>query len=154
MAIVYLSLGSNRGDRAALLEEAYAQIETTIGSITARSPVFETAPWGFDSPHMFLNACAAVETTMSPSDCLVHINRIEKRLGRTRTAKSGYSDRTMDIDILFYDNLICETAELVIPHPHLHKRLFVLEPLVTIAPDLKHPVLHQTMSNLLKALNE
>lgn len=153
MAIVYLSLGSNRGDRIALMEAAYAHIETTIGSIMARSPVFETEPWGFDSPHLFLNACAAVETTMSPSDCLLHLNRIEKGLGRTRVAKSRYADRTMDIDILLYDDLVYTSFDLIIPHPRLHERRFVLEPLVSIAPNLKHPLLHQSMEELLEALN-
>lgn len=153
MSLLYLSLGSNRGDRADLIEEAYVQISTTIGPIVARSPVFETKPWGFASPYLFLNACAAVETTISPLDCLLHLNAIEKRLGRTRTADSGYVDRTMDLDMLLYDDLILETPDLILPHPHLHERSFVLEPLVSIAPHLKHPLLHQTMSELLEVLN-
>jgi len=152
MTRVYLSLGSNLGDSSALLEEATGLVEQLIGPITARSCVVESEPWGFDSPHRFKNACLAVETTMSPLDCLRILKSIEKRMGRLKRDEKGYSDRLIDIDMLLFGDCILTTPALTLPHPHIQDRLFVLEPLVEIAPTLLHPLLGKTMQALLEAL--
>lgn len=152
MSIVYLSLGSNLGDRIVLLEKAVGLIEKSIGSVVARSTIRETEPWGYASAHRFINACIAINTTRSPLNCLSALQSIEKRMGRLKNGQKGYSDRLIDIDILLYDDLVVENAELVLPHPHLHERMFVLEPMVEIAPDLVHPRFGLTMRALYEAL--
>lgn len=152
MSVVYLSLGSNLGDRIALLEKAVGLIEESIGSVVARSTMMETEPWGFASAHRFINACIAVNTARSPLDCLIALQSIEKRMGRLKNGKNGYSDRNIDIDIILYDDLVMETSDLVLPHPRLHERLFVLEPMVEIAPNLVHPRFGLTMRSLYEAL--
>jgi 2-amino-4-hydroxy-6-hydroxymethyldihydropteridine diphosphokinase len=152
MSIVYLSLGSNLGDRIALLEEAVGLIEESIGSVVARSTMRETEPWGYASANRFINACIALNTARSPLDCLSALQSIEKHMGRLKNGKEGYSDRNIDIDILLYDDLVMETSDLVLPHPRLHERLFVLEPMVEIAPNLVHPRFGLTMRSLYEAL--
>ncbi|MDP4278431.1 MAG: 2-amino-4-hydroxy-6-hydroxymethyldihydropteridine diphosphokinase [Bacteroidota bacterium] len=153
MALVYLSLGSNLGDRKTYLTKAIELIEQEIGPVTARSAFYETKPWGYESDHLFLNACIAAETALSPSDCLLHLKEGERRLGRLKIADSRYSDRVIDMDILFYDNLILNEPGLVIPHPLMHHRSFVLKPLVEIAPEFIHPVLKKSMLELLESLS-
>jgi len=153
MSLIYLSLGSNLGDRGAYLSKAIGFIEQEIGPVTARSLFYETDPWGFHSTNKFLNACIAAETTLSPSDCLGHLKGIETRLGRLKSAKNSYSDRVIDIDMLFFDNIIQDADDLILPHPHLHTRDFVLRPLLDIAPDLVHPVLKKTIRELFTRLS-
>ena len=152
MSVVYLSLGSNLGNRIALLEKAVGLIEESIGGVVARSSMKETEPWGYASTHRFINACIAVNTPRSPLECLTVLQSIEKSMGRLKNGKNGYSDRLIDIDIIQYDDLVMETSELVLPHPHLHERLFVLEPMVEIAPNLVHPRFGLTMRSLYEAL--
>ena len=153
MALVYLGLGSNLGQKEEFLRRAMEEIEKQIGLITARSAFYISEPWGFDSPNSFINACVAVNTPLSPQECIHLISEIERGLGRIKTKSEGYKDRRIDIDILFYDQLVIQEENLTIPHPMLHQRSFVLNPLSAIAPDLLHPVFNKTVESLLKELS-
>jgi len=152
MALVYLGLGSNLGRKDEFLELAIVEIEKQIGLIVARSAFYNYAPWGFESPNSFKNACVAVETTLDPQACLRITSSVESILGRVRQATDGYKDRVIDIDLLFYDQLVLNDENLTIPHPLAHHRRFVLEPLAEISPKLMHPVLHKNIETLLKEL--
>lgn len=146
---VYLGLGSNLGSREELLQQAITTIAKQVGSIVSLSAFYETAPWGFDSPHPFLNAVIAVDTPLAPLPLLDATQAIERTLGRTTKSSNGrYSDRPIDIDLLFYNDLVMESQRLTLPHPLLHKRLFVLEPLAEIAPTLYHPLLQRSIAEL------
>ena len=133
MHTVYLSLGSNLGDKEQNLASAISEIARRIGDITAQSALLETEPWGFDSENTFLNAAVRVETELSPLDLLHATQQIEQDLGRTHKSQHGqYHDRIIDIDILLYDDLHIQTPELTIPHPLMQQRDFVLIPLKEI----------------------
>ncbi|MEN9920052.1 MAG: 2-amino-4-hydroxy-6-hydroxymethyldihydropteridine diphosphokinase [Bacteroidota bacterium] len=150
---VYLSLGSNLGYKQANIELAIQHIENMIGKVVCASSLHETQALGFDSDNSFINAACHVQTTLSPLDVLAKTQAIEVLLGRkTKSVDLNYSDRLMDIDILFYDQLVIELTSLHIPHPRLHERLFVLSPLVEIAPLLKHPVLNKNIETLLQSI--
>ncbi|MBQ9288047.1 MAG: 2-amino-4-hydroxy-6-hydroxymethyldihydropteridine diphosphokinase [Bacteroidaceae bacterium] len=150
---VYFSLGSNIGDRAKLLEQALTLLNKEIGNLVSRSSFYETEPWGFSSNHPFLNACCLCETELSPLEALHKTQQIEKELGRKRKSKNKkYHDRPIDIDLLLCDDLTINTKELTIPHPFMQERRFVLEPLKEIAPDVIHPVLHISISEMLEQL--
>ena len=150
---VYFSLGSNLGDRAQLLEKALTLLNKEIGNLVSRSSFYETEPWGFSSNHPFLNACCLCETELSPLEVLHRTQQIEKELGRKRKSKNKkYHDRPIDIDLLLCDNLTINTKELTIPHPFMQERRFVLEPLKEIAPDVIHPVLHISISEMLEQI--
>ena len=130
---VYLSLGSNLGNKEQNLTSAISEIGRRIGDITAQSAFLETEPWGFDSDHSFLNAAVCVETELSPHDLLHATQQIERDLGRKQKSEQGmYHDRIIDIDILLYDDLHIQTPELTIPHPLMQQRDFVLIPLKEI----------------------
>ncbi len=150
MAATYLLLGGNIGDRHAVLRAALTSIEAQVGKVDERSAIYETAPWGFEHPNAFLNQVVLVTTVLQPMELLHTLQAIETALGRTRVAAEGYAARIIDIDILFYNNEIVKTEALTIPHPLLHHRLFTLEPLAEIAPQLVHPVLQQTIAQLLE----
>ena len=153
MATLYLSLGTNLGDRRSNLETALTLIGQRIGTVEDVSDVVETEPWGFDSPNRFLYLTAKVITELKPLDVLKTIKKIEKGMGRTsKTGTEGYQDRIIDIDLLLYDELVMESPELTIPHRLMHKRRFVLEPLAEISPELVHPVIHKTISQLLNEI--
>jgi len=135
---VYLSLGSNLGDKNRNIRQATALIAERIGILSAISSVYETAPWGFESSHSFLNIAVRVETDYLPLDLLEIIQQIERDMGRTHKTTSGYQDRIIDIDIIFYDDWVYQSERLTIPHPHYQERSFVLEPLKEIIPDDFH----------------
>ncbi len=149
---VYLGLGSNQGDRALILGKAIKSLEK-LGQVTAQSSLLETKPFGFVSNHLFLNAVVCLDTELSPLELLEATQSIERELGRQHKSKNGaYSDRPIDIDILFYGDEIIKDDALTIPHKELHKRLFVLEPLMELAPNLQHPVLKEAINDLKEAL--
>jgi 2-amino-4-hydroxy-6-hydroxymethyldihydropteridine diphosphokinase len=146
----YLSLGSNLGDKEKNLERAKQLIVERAGAFSAISSVYKTAPWGFESEHFFLNQMIAIETKFSPEELLILTQAIEKDMGRTQKSRQGgYQDRLIDIDLILYDDRVECSENLELPHPLFHQRQFVLEPLNEIAPDLVHPVLKQTVSELL-----
>lgn len=154
MSTVYLGLGTNLGDKEVQLRTAVNEIEKRIGRVMTLSAFYTTTPWGFTSEHTFLNAACAVETFLDPYELLSVTQDIEKNLGRKhKSVDHHYTDRLIDIDILFFDEIIIHEADLQIPHPLLTKRDFVLKPLVEIAPDLVHPINHLTIRKLWQGIN-
>jgi 2-amino-4-hydroxy-6-hydroxymethyldihydropteridine diphosphokinase len=151
MQTVYLGLGSNLGNREENLARACSIIGGNCGRVLAVSAVYETDPVGFSSDSRFLNAALALETKISPSDLMEKLLEIEASLGRVRSGR-GYSSRTIDIDILLYGNKIIDSNTLKVPHPFMHERLFVLEPLNEIAPDAVHPVTGKRIAEMLNSL--
>lgn len=148
MAKAYLLLGGNSGDRTSLLNSAVRKIAERAGKVISTSSVYETQPWGFDHETEFFNQLVLTETSLSPEKLMEKILEIEKELGRVRGEKR-YTERTMDIDILFYDDLVINRKNLVIPHPKLHLRRFALEPLAEMDPGLVHPLLRKSIAILL-----
>lgn len=146
---VYLSLGSNVGDRAANLRSAIDRLRT-LGQVEGVSSFYETEPVEFTAQPWFLNCVVKLDTEKMPKQLLSGILDVEQQLGRRRSQKKG--PRTIDIDILLFGNSIIETKGLTVPHPALHERRFVLEPLAEIAPDLRHPVFKKTIRELRDAL--
>jgi len=147
MAKVYLSTGSNEGDRLNSLVDAAKLIEKQIGTIINLSPVVESEPMGFEAETNFYNQVLLVETNLSPQQIIKALLEIELKLGRVRSGHY-YSSRIIDIDILFYDEIQVADDNLVIPHPRLHERNFVLQPLMAIAPGYIHPLLKKSISEL------
>ena len=135
--IVYLALGTNLGDRPANLKQAIAALTPQL-EVKAKSQVYETPPWGFEDQPKFLNQVIKANTYLDPEPLLKHLKRLEVALGRKESFPNG--PRLIDMDILFYDDLVLEKPSLVLPHPRLHERGFVLLPLMEIAPNLVHPV--------------
>ena len=135
--IVYLALGTNLGDRPANLKQAIAALTPQL-EVKAKSQVYETPPWGFEDQPKFLNQVIKANTYLDPEPLLKHLKRLEVALGRKESFPNG--PRLIDMDILFYDDLVLEKPSLILPHPRLHERGFVLMPLLDIAPNLVHPV--------------
>ena len=153
MRKVFLSLGSNLGNRTENLSQAELKIAEYIGPVNTLSSVYETEPWGFVSDSDFLNLVLCAETDLSPSGLLGRILMIESRMGRIR-GETQYKSRNIDIDILLYDNDIVDEPVLKIPHPRMHERRFVMVPIVEIAPDMVHPVLKKSMKELLESCSD
>ena len=148
MPRLHLLLGGNLGDRSSFLTEARQYIAARVGKITQHSKLYETAAWGKTDQPAFLNQVLEVKTHLAPDQVLQEINNIEKELGRVRLEHWGA--RVIDIDILFYDDVVLQTQRLTIPHPQLHLRRFTMLPLTEITPRLVHPVSGKTVEELLK----
>ena len=150
MAIVYLSLGSNLGDRVGYIQQAVSLLGANPHiNIVATSSFYETEPWQMHSENWFVNAVIQISTTLQPEELLKECKNIETRLGRKKDEESkAYLDRTIDIDIIFYDNLILNTPNLTIPHRFFHKRVFMLVPMLEIAQDFVHPLFNKTVEKL------
>jgi 2-amino-4-hydroxy-6-hydroxymethyldihydropteridine diphosphokinase len=148
---VYLLLGGNQGDVKKIFSQTLELIQSSVGKVKTLSPVYRSEPWGFEASESFLNQAILVETELDPEDLLKEILAIEKKMGRVRDNANGkYSSRPIDIDILFYNDSIIYSRDLIVPHPRLHLRNFTLVPLNDISPDFYHPVLKKTISDLLK----
>lgn len=146
MHTVIIGLGSNQGERMVTLASASQSLPPKV-LVIQHSPIYETRPWGFSDQPDFLNQVVIAQTELTPSDLLAYLKQLEVRLGRTPTFRNG--PRVIDLDILFYDDLIFESPTLTIPHPGVASRAFVLAPLADIAPDFCHPVCGKTMRELL-----
>ena len=144
----FLLLGSNEGNRLEILNRALQAIRHKTGKILLASSVYESEPWGFEADKYFLNLAVQVETKLPAGTMLQKIQEIEKGLGRVRNSK-GYASRSIDIDILFFDDDIVDKPNLQIPHPRIHGRRFTLIPLNEICPEKMHPVFGKTISELL-----
>jgi 2-amino-4-hydroxy-6-hydroxymethyldihydropteridine diphosphokinase len=143
---VYLALGTNMGNRLSNLKTAISNLTPQM-SVKKKSLVYETPPWGFTDQASFLNQVVEVKTYLQPEALLAHLKRLESALGRIPNFQNG--PRLIDIDILFFDDLVLDTPPLVLPHPRLHERAFVLVPLADLAPDFVHPIFHKAVSELL-----
>ena len=143
--IVYLALGTNLGDRLVNLKQAINSLTPQL-ELQTKSQVYETPPWGYEAQPKFLNQVIKAKTYLDPEPLLKHLKRLEVALGRKMSFPNG--PRLIDLDLLFYDDLIVNQPSLVIPHPRLHERGFVLLPLMDIAPDLVHPVVKKTVREM------
>lgn len=150
---VYLALGSNVGNGKELIERAYMLLQERVGIITHKSALYTTVPEGFESNNFFTNSAICLQTTHSAIDVLHLTQQIEKELGRMhKSVNLQYADRSMDIDILYYNLEQINQEDLIVPHPRMHTRRFVLEPLCEIAPTLKHPIIGKNTQYLLNQL--
>ena len=149
MAIAYLALGTNIGNKRRNMITAAALLAERVGDVLALSGFYETEPWGFQSENTFLNAALQLDTSLSPIELLKATQEIEIEMGRTQKSNGAYHDRIIDIDILLYEDLVLQTPELTLPHPLMHERLFVMEPLAEIAPNVIHPVFKKPVISLL-----
>jgi 2-amino-4-hydroxy-6-hydroxymethyldihydropteridine diphosphokinase len=152
MEEAYLLLGSNLGESKKYISDAIDYIEKQVGSVTAKSSLYQTASWGKTDQPDFINQVVRVETSLDPQQLLENILVIEKKLGRERTEKWG--SRTIDIDLLLFGDQIVKEDNLVVPHPYLHERRFTLMPLMEIDAGLRHPVFKETVSQLYSKLKD
>ena len=155
MARVFLSLGSNLGDRLSNIQQAVSSLSMSDKiNIVKTSSFYETEPWGNKNQNWFVNAAVAIDTNFSPEELLKFCQNIEMQLGRVRNEQEKWQQRAIDIDILMYDNQIISLSEkLIIPHPYMHKRAFVLVPMLEVKSDLVHPVYNKTISDLYDELD-
>ena len=153
MNTTYLELGSNKGNRVLNISKAFLFINLELGETTNHSAIYETEPWGFKSKEKFINIAVELKTNFQPHDLLNKIKKFEKKLGR-RKYSDRYESREIDIDILFFNNDIIKDNDLIIPHPRLHKRKFVLETLFDMIPDYIHPVLNKDIQQLYAECND
>lgn len=151
---VFIGLGTNLGNKQENIFTAMKYLNERVGMVIVHSSFYTTKPVGFSSDNDFINTTCLVMTSLPPLELLSVTKEIEKEMGRDTKSKGGiYNDRIIDIDILLYDDLILEDEALTLPHPHLHERSFVLDPLVEIAGQYIHPVLNKTISQLQEELN-
>lgn len=148
MSKVYLLLGGNMGDKRWVFDQATTLLGERVGKITRRSAIYETEPWGFESSNMFWNQVLELQVDIDAPKVLQRTLKIEQELGRTRMINQ-YDSRVIDIDLLFYDDQVIEMPELVIPHPRIQERKFVLIPLNEIIPEMVHPMLQKSIHQLL-----
>ena len=152
---LFLGLGTNTGEREKNMTEAIEKLSLRFGIPIAQSKIVESEAWGYDSPNKYLNSVILFRTSLAPTEILNITEEIERELGRKqKTVNGNYSDRPIDIDILFYGSECIDTPRLTIPHRLLHKRLFVLEPFAEIAPQFIHPLLEKSIGQLLNELKE
>ncbi len=155
MSEAIISLGSNLGDRKRNLADALQMLGARHCTVVAVSHLYETEPWGFVSNDIFLNQIAVVDTTLSPRELIDTLLNIEQQLGRSRTSTTqGYSSRPIDLDIIFFDDLISDDTHITLPHPKMHLRRFVLEPLNELRPHFIHPLFNKTVAQLLKECDD
>lgn len=153
MSLVYLSLGSNKGDRLGYIQQVTSLLNNFDGiNVIQSSSFYETEPWGVETKSWFVNAVIQISTSLSPIELLIQCQKFETILGRNREQEGKYGDRTIDIDILFYDDKVVyddfNGLNLTIPHPLMHERAFTLVPMLEIAPDYIHPILKKTINEL------
>ena len=151
MHTIYLGLGTNLGDRLRNLQKAISSLSSVM-TVTAVSPIYQSDPWGVTDQPPFLNLCLQATTNLNPHTLLHYLKNLETELGRQKTIKWG--PRLIDIDILFYDDKIVQTNNLTIPHPHMAERAFVIVPLADIAPNVYHPVFNKTIAELKTAVDQ
>lgn len=155
MAIAHINIGSNLGDRLALLGQAVAAIQSRLGGKATVSDPIESEPWGFDSPNDFINIGLNIEVAdPDPADLLNTLLEIQNSIdaGAHRDPKGNYCDRAIDIDLVAIDNLVINDLTLTLPHPRMHLRHFVLKAMAQIWPEWIHPLLHQTPEQLLRSI--
>ena len=153
MALAYISIGSNLGNRLSYLEQGLYACSLQIGNVRSVSTVVETPAMGFEG-NPFLNACFTIEAECTALELMQQLLAIEEQHGRTRNSTVGYQNRTLDLDLLFYDDLVLNESALTLPHPSMHERRFVLQPLTEIAPNKVHPITQKTITALLAACND
>lgn len=147
---IFIALGTNLGDRFANLRSALAALSPHLKRVQP-SRIFETPPWGYTDQPAFLNMAAQAQTTLGPQELLSTLKQAEARIGREPSFR--YGPRLIDVDILFYDDLVLDSPPLTIPHPRLHERGFVLVPLMDLAPDFVHPVFKKTIRDLISTVD-
>jgi 2-amino-4-hydroxy-6-hydroxymethyldihydropteridine diphosphokinase len=147
---VYLSLGTNIGNRAENLKQAISSLPPQM-TVKKKSKVYETPPWGYTEQEPFLNQAVKTTTYLDPEPLLKHLKRLEIALGRKATFR--YGPRLIDLDILFFDDLVLDTPSLTVPHPHVHERGFVLMPMMDIAPDHMHPITMRSIREMITLCN-
>ncbi len=154
MSRVFLSIGSNLGDRLSNIQQAVATLSMSDKiKIVKTSSFYETEPWGNKNQEWFINAALAIDTDYSPQELLQYCQNIEVQLGRIRKENEKWSQRAIDIDILMYDDLVISSKNLIVPHPFMHLRAFVLVPMLEVKSDLVHPVFKKTISELYDELS-
>jgi len=149
MHTVFIGLGGNIGDKPENFKRAHTLINERLGQIQLESSIYETPPWGFHSEHFFWNQVVQIETKLEAEELLWHMKELEDKFG-VKSKDERYTNREMDLDILYFDEVYLEDKELIIPHPRIHERKFVLVPLVEIAPDYKHPLRRLTNLQMLE----
>lgn len=155
MKTAYICVGSNMGDRLGYVQQANNLLNDTKGiKVVQSSSLYESEPVGFKDQEWFVNAVLEIKTSLSPSELLDECMRIEKQLGRVRDAKNQWGERTLDLDILFYDNTVISKDNLQIPHPRVQERAYALVPMLEIAPDFVHPVIKKTIFEIHSELED